>query len=1080
MLAVACRMACLMATVPAVAAAAEAPEPGVSFGRDIRPLLTEHCIRCHGPDTAEAGLDLSARPSATAPLASGHAAIVPGNAAASTVIARITSTDPDLRMPPGDEPPLSAAEVTLVRRWIAAGAEYEDHWAFRPLVKPAVPAFAAADGANRPRHPIDAFVRARLASEGIAPSPPADAPTLVKRVYLDLVGLVPAPEETAAFVADPSDAAYEALVDRLLASPHFGERWGRHWLDLARYADSDGYEKDRPRPDAWVYRDWVIDAFNANMPFDDFTIRQLAGDLLPDATSEELIATAFNRQTLTNTEGGVDQEEYRVAACMDRTDTVGSVWLGLTVGCAKCHTHKYDPLTHTEYFALYAFFNEADETVARLPIDAADPADLEARLAPLRRALAARERAIAPAAREWEQRERTFLESTPNPALDVRPARVAAVSSAAGLAYAARDDGSWRAAATPAPNATAAPEAAAPATGSPGANATTTEAQPDAAPRPPDVDTLVVTLTDLPEGLSGLRLETLPDAALPHGGAGLAADGTFVVTRLAADVVDAAGSVLRTIPLQRATADVEAKGFAATDVLTATSEPKRGWGGGLAVAAPHHLQVRTHGRLALAAGESLRLHVEARHGGGHLLGRFRVSAVVGDWTELHLPPAVVKALREYPEKRVYETRQTLFDHVAADDAEVRRLRGEIDTVLRESQARVMPVRLLTAARLERPTHRFDRGDFLAPAEVVEPGVPAVLPRLVTASSSGGRPTRLDLAHWLVGAANPLTPRVIANQWWARLFGQGLVRSVGDFGTRGEPPSHPELLDWLAATYRDDVAWDTKAFLRTILLSATYRQASAHRPELADLDPLNVLVARQNRLRVEAEIVRDLALEVGGLLVPTVGGPSVFPPMPPDLAALSYANNFTWQESTGPDRHRRGMYTFFKRTIPHPTLMTFDCPDANLTCVLRSVSNTPLQALTVLNETAFVEAARALAVRLLAAPVPDAVDADRARLARAIELCLCRPARDAELDRLAGLLAEARAHYVADPAAAAALAGDAAAPQADAAAPAGSPAPSADTPAAAAPVTTTADTAETAAWMATVRVLLNLDEFITRE
>ncbi len=1038
-------IACVVGPVIGPARAADATAASISFGRDIRPLLTEHCIRCHGPDTAEAGLDLSARTSATGTLASGHRAIVPGAAAASGMIARITSTDPDMRMPPGDERPLAAADVVLLSRWIAAGAEYEDHWAFRQLARPPVPsAPAAAGGPTASVHPIDTFVRARLARTGIPPSPPADPHTLLKRVHLDLVGLVPTPEEVAAFVADPSDAAYEAVVDRLLASPHFGERWARHWLDLARYADSDGYEKDRPRPDAYVYRDWVIDAFNANLPFDDFTIRQLAGDLVPDATSDTLIATAFNRQTLTNTEGGVDQEEYRVAACMDRTDTVGSVWLGLTVGCAKCHTHKYDPITHAEYFSLYAFFNEADETVQRLPVAAADAAALEARLAPLRHDLAARERAIAPAQRAWEERERAFLESTPNPPLEVRPARVAAVASAAGLAYAALDDGSWRVAVS-ADAAGAAPL--------------------------PDVDTLLLTLADLPADSTGLRLETLPDAALPAGGAGLAADGTFVVTRLAADVIDAAGAVLRSLPLQRPAADAEAKGFAATDAL-GTGDPKKGWGGALAVTAPHHLQVRSRERITLAAGESLRLTVETRHGGGHLLGRMRVRAVVGDWTELHLPPAVVKALRQYPEKRVYETRQTLFDHFVADDAEVRRLRTAIDAVLRESQARVMPVRLLATALLDRPTHRFERGDFLSPAEVVEPGVPAVLPRLVPASSSGGRLTRLDLARWLVGPANPLTPRVIANQWWARLFGQGLVRSIGDFGTRGEPPSHPELLDWLAATYRDDLDWDTKAFLRTILLSATYRQASAHRPEIVDVDPLNVLLARQNRLRVEAEIVRDLTLEVAGLLVPTVGGPSVFPPMPPDLATLSYNNNFTWKESTGPDRHRRGMYTFFKRTIPHPTLMTFDCPDANLTCVLRSVSNTPLQALTVLNETAFVEAAQALARRILAAADPDwgghrSAAVDRGRLAWAIELCLCRPARDAEVARLADLLAAARAHYGADPAAAAALAG--------AAAPAAAPATSSD--ASGAPAT---DTAETAAWVATVRVLLNLDEFITRE
>jgi len=999
--------------------AADAPASGVSFSRDIRPLLTEHCVRCHGPDTAEAGLDLTDRGSATGERHGGGRAIVPGDAASSHLLTRITSTDPDLRMPPGDERTLAPDAVEILRRWIAAGAAYEDHWAFRPLVKPAVPGPDV-------RHPIDSFVHRRLALEGIAPSPPADPHTLVKRVSLDLIGLLPTPDETAAFVADPSDAAYEALVDRLLASPHFGERWGRHWLDLARYADSDGYEKDRPRADAYVYRDWVIDAFNVGMPFDRFTVEQLAGDLLPDATSAALVATAFNRQTLTNTEGGVDQEEYRVAACMDRADTVGSVWLGLTVGCAKCHTHKYDPITHAEYFSLYAFFNDADESVARLPFGAAEPQALEARLAPLRHALAARERAIAPAQRAWEEEQRGLLESTPNPRLEARPCRVASVTSVSGLVYEPREDGSWRVI---------------------GCDGGTDTADARATDVPAAVDTLILAIDEVPLPFTGLRLATLPDAALPKGGAGLADDGTFVVTRLSASVVDATGAVLRPLPLQRATADAESKEFTAADVLGDGTNVRRGWGGGLAADRPHHLDVRTIGRTGLEPGESLRLEIETRHGGGHLLGRFRVSALVGDWTELHLPPAVVKALREYPEKRVYETRQTLFDHFADGDPEVRRLRTEIDRVLRESHAKILPVRLLSAARLGRTTHRFDRGDFLAPAEVVEPDVPAVLPGL---PPHAARATRLDLARWLVGPTNPLTPRVIVNQWWARLFGQGLVRSVGDFGTRGEPPSHQDLLDWLAATYRDELAWDTKALLRTILLSATYRQSSAHRPDLADVDPLNLFLARQNRLRVEAEIVRDLALEVAGLLVPSIGGPSVFPPMPPDLAALSYANNFTWKESTGPDRYRRGMYTFFKRTVPHPTLMTFDCPDANLACVIRSVSNTPLQALTLLNETAFVESAQALGRRILAEPGLD----DRARLARAFAICLCRPPRAAELVRLSGLLAAARAHYATAPEAATALVGTSA-------------------------VSAVPD-AETAAWVATLRVLLNLDEFITRE
>jgi len=1031
--------------VPVLAAGPDAP----SFGLAVRPLLTEKCIRCHGPDSAEAGLDLSSAAKATALLDSGAIAIVPGDAGKSAVLERVSSQDPDVRMPPGDEEPLTAEQIEILSSWIDAGARYEEHWAFRPLAKTAVPmpppersARAGGGRARQPAqgdmHPIDAFVRVRLAQQGIMPSPPADPYTLFKRVHFDLVGLLPTPEEVAAFVADPSDAAYEAVVDRLLASPHFGERWGRHWLDLARYADSDGYEKDGPRPDAYLYRDWVIDAFNENMPFDEFTVRQLAGDLLRNETTDALVATAFNRQTLTNMEAGVDQEEFRVGACMDRTDTMGSVWLGLTVACAKCHSHKYDPISHAEYFSLYAFFNDADESVMRLPIEPGSAAGLDAKLALLWRALSVRERAIAPAHQRWLEEQRALLESKPGAPLEVRPVDVAAVESAAGLTYLRREDGSWQASlVATGPQVAAAANAGGPA-----------ETAPEITPTPPEVDSLSCTLVNLPAEFTGIRLETLPDSGLPRGGAGLSADGAFVVTRLAADVVDARGTVLRPLPLQRAFADEEADGFAAAGVLAAAADPARGWGDGLAFDAPHHLQVRTHGRVSLAPGESVRLRIEERSGGARLLGRFRVRAVVGDWDDLHLPAKVATGLREYPEKRTSETRQRLFDHFAEGDAEWQRLKREIDAALDSAGARAMPVRILTTARLPRTTHRFDRGDFLSPAEAVEPGVPAVLPALRTAT--GERATRLDLARWLVGPTNPLTPRVIVNQWWCRLFGQGLVRSVGDFGTRGEAPSHPELLDWLAATYRDDLGWDTKALLKTILLSVTYRQSSANRPELGDADPGNALLARQNRLRVEAEIVRDLALGASGLLTTTIGGPSVFPPMPADLAALSYANNFTWKTSTGSDRYRRGMYTFFKRTVPHPTLMTFDCPDANLTCVIRGVSNTPLQALLLLNEESFVEASQALALGLV-----DGVERDdRERLRQATMRCLCRPARGAEIDRFADLLVVARRHYAAHPEAARALVagyGSATAP----------------------------DT-ETAAWIATLRVLLNLDEFITRE
>ena len=1034
-----------------IAAGDVAPEH--RYERQIKPLLAKHCLQCHGPDKAEGGLNLLDRKSALKELESGSIGIVPGKPEASELLARISSHDESTRMPPEGKP-LTAAEIEVFKTWITEGAEYQTHWAYRPLALGAPPKIKNTAAV---RNPIDAFVVAKLESKQIAPSPEASRETLIKRLYFDLLGLLPTPEEVDAFVRDKSPGAYENLVDRLLASPHFGERWGRHWLDMARYADSDGYEKDRARPDAYVFRDWVINAYNTDMPFDRFTIEQIAGDLLPNATPSQKIATAFNRQTLTNEEGGVDQEEYRVNAVFDRTDTLGTVWLGLTLGCAKCHNHKYDEISQAEYYKMFAYFNDADEVLTRLPVKATDAAALEKKLQPLEQALEKRKRELAPLQAKWEDEQREIVENRPNAKLEYVHFTDVSFAAASGLAF----------------------------TEDKKLNIFTAAPKPGAAPAA--TDTYTLTIAGLPSAITGLRIDTLPDKAAKAKGAGHSKNGNFVITNLRANVVDKNGKLLRAIPLQRATADFEQSGFKATDVLTETPNKKKGWAVLPKVDADHWLQVRTTAPVTFAKGERLQVVIEQAYGSQHTLNRFKVRAVTGDARELHLPPDVAAALRMYPEKRIALTRATLFNFYVGLDPQVAKLQKDIEATLAEFKAQMMPVRTIATSIRGRETHRFERGDFLSPAELLTPATLHVVPKGASengspkksndVSSTGGTPaqfvsngkasaaeektprsTRLDLAHWLVSRENPLTPRVVVNQIWARLFGIGIVRSINDFGARGDLPSHPELLDWLAGQYQRDLKWSTKSLLKTILMSATYRQSSAHRPELVDVDPQNVLLARQNRLRVEGEIVRDLALCSAGLLSRKIGGPSVFPPMPPELAKLSYAGSFSWTDSTGEDRYRRGMYTFFKRTIPHPTLMTFDCPDANIACVNRTVSNTPLQALTLLNNESFVEASQALAKRLLteepapAGAKPQAVDT--ARLGEAMRQCLARTPRPDELDRLDTLLDNARAYYRDHPEEAEQMIGRYTAP--------------------------TVANAEVAAWTATVRVLLNLDEFITRE
>ncbi len=994
-------------------AAAKPSAAKVEYDRDIRPLLAEHCMQCHGPDKAEAGLNLTQRATAMLKLSSGVAAIVPGNPAESELLKRIESPHADERMPP-EKPPLKAPQIALLRQWIASGAEYQSHWAFQPLRKPAPPTVQDATGV---RNPIDLFVRARLDAAKIKPSPQADRETLIKRLHYDLIGLPPTPTEVDRFVNDPSPRAYEDLIDRLLASKHFGERWGRHWLDMARYADSDGYEKDRARPDAFVFRDWVIDAFNDDLPFDQFTIQQLAGDLLPRPSRDQLVATAFNRQTLTNEEGGVDQEEYRINAVFDRTETLGAVWLGLTVGCARCHNHKYDPISQREYYQLFAYFNAADEVNVKLPVKATNLDEYLARSTSLQDALAARKKQLAPQQATWEDEQREILGKTRGSTLATKPIEIEQLTSDGPTTFSKQSDGSYQ--------------------------ARSTNDKPNKSG-----ETYTLRLGKLPEHMTGLRIEALSDESLPNKGPGRSSGGNFVINRVHLQVVDADGKSRRVLPLSRdrVTATFEQTNFKAVDVLNETIDPKRGWAIQGKTGENQHLQLRTTEPVTLTENERLQVTIDQQYGNDHALGRFRVTALTGDARGLQFPANIVQALDMYPEKRVAATKQALFDYYVAQDDEIRRLDAELSKLQQQFQVESMQVRTLANSLRGRKSHRFERGEFLNKAEEVQPGTFGILPAV---KSVGQQPSRYDLAQWLVSDRNPLTPRVAANHVWAHLFGEGLVRTVNDFGVRGEAPSHPELLDWLASTYRDELGWSTKRLIKTILLSATYQQSSKHRAELVDLDPLNTLLHRQNRLRVEGEIVRDLALAAGGLLSSKIGGPSVFPPMPADLAKLSYANNFSWSESKGEDRYRRGMYTFFKRTIPHPTLMTFDCPDSNTACVDRTVSNTPLQALALLNNDSFVEAAQGLAQRLLV----ESPATDEHRLAQAWRWCLVRQPSEQERQRFLGLLQQARAYYATHADESRLLAGK---------------------------TKSAATESERAAWVATARMILNLDEFITRE
>lgn len=804
----------------------------IDYVSQIKPILVKNCVSCHGSEKQKGGLRLDFGD----PILKGGnsgAILVPGKSKESKIIHAISGKDSESRMPPEPKDLISADQVALISTWIDQGAVFpkqemvasgvvkkSDHWSFKPILNPPVPQNASFKWA---RNPIDVFVYEQMLKEGLEPSQEAEPLTLLRRIYLDLIGVPPTQSEIDMFLNDKLPGSYERAVDRVLDSPRYGEKWARYWLDLARYADSDGYEKDTGRPYAWRYRQWLIDALNADMPFDQFAIEQLAGDLLQNASLDQKTATGFHRNTLTNKEGGVDQEQFRVEAVVDRANTTAKVFLGLTLGCAQCHDHKYDPISQREYYQFFAFFNSDMEV--NIP---ASPLPGEQEL--FDRQLEQHKSKLAPIKASLDARKKEIQK-------------------------------------------------------------------------------------DLDEWMSKLNKDSLPT---------------------------------------------------------------------------------------------------------------KIKTLVG------IPSSKMTAAQK---NELESYRLSLDDKAKA----IQKQLGDL-----EKNAPVQTMTQTLALGKPRKTNIHIRGDFLRKGVEVEPGTPSVLPLPV----AKGELRRFELAQWITGNENPLTRRVIANWVWHKFFGRGIVPTLEDFGTQGEKPSNPKLLDYLATSLSDN-NWSLKSLHRLIVSSAVYRQSSTVEPEKLRKDPYNVFLSRQSRLRIDAEGVRDVFLSVSGLIDQRIGGQSVKPPQPPGISELTYANAVKWNESKGLDRYRRGVYIWFQRTSPYPTLMMFDAPDSNLACVRRERSNTPLQALALMNDVVFFECSKALGLSLAGSAQPP-LNTIRA----AFVDCLSRLPSEREMAQMENLLAEFKRHYQSNPDLALKVFENAPDPKGDA--------------------------VVRASWVAFARVLLNLDEVIVRD
>jgi mono/diheme cytochrome c family protein len=1008
-----------------------APQRTVDFVRDIQPIFQTYCVECHGPTKARGRLRLH-DPALVAKGGMSGPIFVPGKSGESHIIERLTGATSDDQMPL-DADPLPDATIALVRAWIdqgaimpdvsraAATAAADEHWAYVRPVRHEPPVMQSTWARNA----IDRFVLARLEKEKLSPSVEASKAVLLRRLTLDLIGLPPTPQELDAFLADKSPQAYDRVVDRLLASPHYGERWARPWLDLARYADTNGYEKDNRRS-IWKYRDWVIDALNQDMPFDEFTIEQIAGDMLPEATVSQRIASGFHRNAMTNEEGGVDPDESLYETFVDRVNTTATVWLGTTLACAQCHNHKYDPFTQKDYFRLLAFYaNPAfEKRVAgdgtryiEPQLDLATPAqeqsrkEIEADIAKLEATLKVSTPALQAAQQQWE-------ESIRKADADWTPMRIIGATATNGVVLSPQPDGSMLAS---------------------GDNPSTT--------------TYVVTVEIPMTGITGIRLEALPDPSLPKGGPGRDAYGHFRITgiRVESNGTTNGESAIRFTGMK---VDDSAGSFRADEILGAVPASRRG-GVGWAINAmrdttrvPRHAVLTTDAPITLAANARLTIRIDQLDGTiGQGLGRFRFAATAaanpsrGAEVPARLRPIIATA----DASRSTADGDELAAYFRSTTTDLKPMRDALTAAREKVVALKIPSTLVMKERatFDRPSYELrERGSFTARGARIYAGTPAALHQMRDDLPAN----RLGLARWLVDERNPLVARVTVNRIWEQIFGRGIVETSEDFGAQGSAPSHPELLDWLA-TELVAQKWRQKAIVRAIVTSATYRQSSAVSPQLTERDPYNRLLARGARFRLDAEAVRDFGLAVSGLLNTSIGGPSVFPVQPPGIWNMPY-NSDKWTTSEGTDRYRRSLYTFWRRTAPYPSFMTFDATSREYCTVRRVRTNTPLQALTLLNDPASFEAARSLSARILA-DSPAATSS--ARAAYGVKLVLSRDARPEEIARIVRLAEGERAHYQSNRSAAVAVAGES------------------DRP----------DLADRAAWTIVGNVLLNLDEAVTK-
>lgn len=1008
----------------------------VDFNRDIRPILSDACFQCHGPDDKQrkAKLRLDTQAAAFADLG-GHFAFVAGKPEESEALVRVLSDDPNERMPPpASGKRVSPRQIELIRAWIVQGAKWSGHWAFTAPVRPAAP---QVKNAAWVRNPIDAFVLEQLERESLAPAAAADKVTLLRRLSLDLIGLPPTPDEVDAFLADTRPDAYEQQVERLLKSPHYGERWGRNWLDAARYADSDGYEKDKPRG-VWSYRDWVIGALNRDLPYDRFVIEQIAGDLLPNATQDQRVATGFLRNSMINEEGGVDPEQFRMEAMFDRMDAIGKSVLGLTIQCAQCHNHKFDPLTQEEYYRLFAFLNNAHEA----SIAVYTPDD-QMRRTELLRQIAGIEAELQSRIPDWRERMQVWEDQVKQGQPEwiiVQP--TVDDASSGGQKHLPQSDGSLLA--------------------------------QGYAPTKHRVK--MIARTNVPS-IAAFRLELLNDPNLPLGGPGRSIRGTGALTEFEVEAASVATpDTVAKVKLVKASADLNLPSTPLDSIYDdKTNKPRvtgpiefaidgkddTAWGidsGPGRRNQPRKAVFNAETPIANPGGTILTFYLSQKHGGWNSddnqncnLGRIRLSiTAAADAQADPLPQAVRDVLAVPRGERTPAQASAVFSYWRTTIPEGQEATARIEELWKQHPEGASQLVLQPREEM-RNTQLLERGDFLKPARPVQPGVPAFLHSL----PANAAPTRLTFAEWSVDRRSPTAARSIVNRIWQTYFGVGLVSTSEDLGLQSEAPSHPELLDWLAVELMDR-GWSLKALHRLITTSATYRQTSHVAPAEYERDPQNRLLARGSRFRVDAELVRDVALAASGLLNPKIGGPGVFPPAPDFLflPPASYGPK-VWKEATGDDRYRRALYTFRYRSVPYPELQAFDAPNGDFSCVRRPRSNTPLQALTTLNEPLFVEAARALAMKSL-----QAAKTDTERLAFAFRRCVSRPPLETETTALIALLTRQTERFAKGDLNPWELAGSD--PEKPPTLPEGI------TP------------AQLAAWTAVSRVLLNLDETITRE